>query len=89
MVERKRKTIGDKPLTKTEIAKRQREKLRKEGKAQFLYWIDVDLGEKIKELARAEGLPSRVLVEKIFKDYIDKSGISDAEGKSSNDSALQ
>lgn len=80
MAERKRKTLGDKPLTKTEIAKRQREKLRKEGKAQYLYWIDETLGEKIKELARAEGLPSRVLVEKIFKDYIAKSGISDAGG---------
>ena len=83
MVERKRKTLGDKPLTKTEIAKRQREKLRKEGKAQYLYWIDENLGEKIKELARKEGLPSRLLVEKIFKDYIEKSeksGISDAGG---------
>ncbi len=83
MAERKRKTIGDKPLTNTEIAKRQREKLRKEGKAQFLYWIDENLGEKIKELAMDAGLPSRLLVEKIFKDYIEKlekSGISDEGG---------
>ena len=48
----------------------------------------MDLGENIKELARKEGLPSRVLVEKIFKDYIDKSGISDAGGKSNNDDTL-
>ena len=86
-----KKSIGRPPLepkdregnlSRSEIAARQRARLREAGKAPCTYWIDAILSEKIKEEARKRGFGSAAeLVEDILRKEIEADRMHEKYGR--------
>lgn len=64
--------LGNRPLTKAEIARRFREAMKEEGKAQVSVWIDGKLAGELRAYAKSKKLTINEALEKILFVWMEK-----------------